>query len=61
MRKGSGQSPGDVVGNVVAADGDGREVNRMSVFETGNAGGAAADVDDGGADFLFVFDQAGKS
>ena len=23
MRKGSGQSPGDVVGNVVAADGDG--------------------------------------
>ena len=31
------------------------------MFETGDGGGAAADVDHGGAQFLFVVNQTGKA
>lgn len=51
MGKGGCQPPGDVVGDIVAADRQRGEVSRVAVLEAANAGGAAADVDDRGADF----------
>ena len=53
------QAPGNVVGDVAAADGDGIDVDQAAIEENGDGGGTAAHVDEGHAQVLLVLHQAG--
>ena len=54
----SAEADGKVVGEMVAADGDGGGVARDSSGEGDQFGGAAANVEEAGAEFAFVLGQA---
>ena len=51
------EAAGDVGGDVLAADGDGIDVDELAAIEDGDGGGAAAEIDDGAAEFGLVVDE----
>ena len=48
---------GDVVGDVLAADGDGVGMDELALHEDGHGGRAAAEIDAGAAELGFVVDE----
>ncbi len=56
---GRAQADGKIVGEMVAADRNGRSVARDAAGKGDEFGGAAADIEQAGAEFAFVLGEAG--